>query len=247
MSSKIFKKIAGILGYKLSEKNFVKNTRLLSVNSTINLKNILENLFKKKLINSIIQIGANDGDQFDHLGLFIKKYNTKSILVEPITEHFEQLKKNYQLQTNIIFENFAISENNELKNIYSVKKKFRQIYGSHAKAISSFDINHLKKHSIKKNHIEKISINTISLKELINKHNFFNFDLLFIDAEGYDGEIVLNFFKNNLKCKILIFEYIHINNKIFKELIDILLKNNYKFFAVNENLICLDSNIIIDI
>ena len=135
----------------------------------------------------------------------------------------------------------------ELKNLYSVKKKIRDVYGEHAKAISSFNINHLTKHNVKKNHIEKISINTISLKELLNKHNFLNFDLLFIDAEGYDGEIVLNFLKNNLKCKIIIFEYIHINNKIFKELIDFLLKSKYKFFPVNENLVCLDESVIIDI
>ena len=247
MSFKILKKVVGILGYKLFEKNLVKNTRLLAENSTLTLKNILENLFKKKLINSIIQIGANDGDQFDHLSLFIKKYNTKSILVEPIFEHFEKLKKNYYSHKNIIFENLAISENKELKNLYSVKKEFRCVYGEHAKAISSFNINHLIKHDVKKNHIEKISINTISLKELLSKHNFLNFDLLFIDAEGYDGEIVLNFLKNNLKCKIIIFEYIHINNKIFKELIDVLFKSKYKFFPVNENLVCLDESISIDI
>ena len=45
MSFKILKKVVGILGYKLFEKNLVKNTRLLAKNSTVTLKNILGNLF----------------------------------------------------------------------------------------------------------------------------------------------------------------------------------------------------------
>ncbi len=123
MSSKILKKVIGILGYKLVEKNLFKNSRLLGENSTINIKNILEKLYSKRLINSVIQIGANDGNQFDNLSLFIKKYNTKSILVEPILELYEELKKNYHSQENVIFENQAISENKESKHIFSVKKK----------------------------------------------------------------------------------------------------------------------------
>tara|TARA_X000000950_G_scaffold270937_1_gene351383 strand:- start:2 stop:745 length:744 start_codon:yes stop_codon:yes gene_type:complete len=247
MGSKILKKIVGILGYKLLEKNFIKNTRLLSNSSTLNLNYILEKLFNKELIHSVIQIGANDGDQFDNLSPFIKKYNTKAILVEPIMEHFEKLKKNYSSYKNIIFENLAISENTETKYLYSVKKIFYNSYGTYAKAISSFDINHLIKHGIKKNHIEKISIKAISINELINKHNFSNFDLLFIDAEGYDGEIVINFLKKKLECKIIIFEYIHINTEIMKKLTVLLLDHRYKFFNVDENLVCLKENITIEI
>tara|TARA_B100000886_G_scaffold270743_1_gene194711 strand:- start:75 stop:818 length:744 start_codon:yes stop_codon:yes gene_type:complete len=247
MSSKIFKKILGILGYKLLEKNYIKNTRLVSKGSTLNLSNILEKLFYKKLINSAIQIGANDGNQFDNLSLFIKKYNTKTILVEPIKEHFEELKKNYYSYKNVIFENLAISENEEVKYLYSVKQKYQNSYGAHAKAIGSFDIKHLIKHGIKKNHIEKISTKTISLNELINKHDFSNFDLLFIDAEGYDGEIVINFLENKLKCKIIIFEYIHIDNETLKKLINLLIHYEYKFFSVNENLVCLKENISLEI
>ena len=36
------------------------------------------------------------------------------------------------------------------KYLYSVKNEERKIYGSHAKAISSFDVNHLTKNGIKK-------------------------------------------------------------------------------------------------
>ncbi len=70
---------------------------------------------------------------------------------------------------------------------------------------------------------------------------------MFIDAEGYDGEIVINFLENKLKCKVIIFEYIHINNELFKKLVSLLINYKYKFFTVNENLVCLEENINIEI
>ena len=46
MYYKFFRKIIGILGYKLVDKNLIKNNRLLS-NYTINTEKIIENLFSR--------------------------------------------------------------------------------------------------------------------------------------------------------------------------------------------------------
>ena len=73
MNNKLLKKIAGIFGYKLIEKDFIKNQRLISEQSSLNLKNTLNKIFKDFNITSIIQIGANDGDKFDELKNFIFK------------------------------------------------------------------------------------------------------------------------------------------------------------------------------
>ena len=61
MKNKIIKKISGLFGYKLVEKDYIKNIRTLSTNFSLNIKNFLENLCRKKQLNSLIQIGANDG------------------------------------------------------------------------------------------------------------------------------------------------------------------------------------------
>ena len=73
MKHKFFKKIAGIFGYKLIEKNYIKNNRILENNSYLNSKKILSYLFEEKKIDYLIQIGANDGLRFDDLNYYIKK------------------------------------------------------------------------------------------------------------------------------------------------------------------------------
>ena len=238
MRHKVLKKIVGLFGYKLISKKTVKNERFLGNFNYLNLPKILEYLFENKLINSIIQIGANDGNRFDDLNLLIKKYKIKSILVEPISENFEQLKKNYNNIQNIKFENSAISVNNEISYLYKVKPEYLDRYGEHIKGISSFKKQHLIDHGVKKFHIEKQKINSISIKELLNKHKIENFDLLFLDVEGYDGNIVNDFLDESLLKPYIIFEFIHIDNEIFKILINKLIQKKYNLFNIGENIIC---------
>ena len=243
MTNKILKKIVGVFDYKLVEKNLIKNNRLIHSKSILNLNLILKKIFDNQKIKCLIQIGANDGSRFDELNIFIKKYKIKSILVEPINEYFEDLKKNYKNFENVYFENSAITVGTKEKEIYAVNNKNLNDYDDHIKGISSFDKNHLIKHGVKSNHILKKKINCISILNLLKKYNISDLDILFIDAEGYDGDILIDFFNSSKQEPILIFEYIHIENKIFKDLVNILSKKNYSYFNINENLICLPKKI----
>jgi FkbM family methyltransferase len=239
MKNKILKKIIGIFGYKLIDKNHIKNNRIIEDKSFLKINKILNYLIKNNIVKSLVQIGANDGKRFDSLNSFIKKYKVKSLLVEPIKEHFEDLKKNYNNMSNIYFENSLITVNNEISFLYKVNEKSLNKYGEHIKGISSFNYNHLVKHGVKKKDIIKQIANSITMSELLIKHQFKNFDLLFIDAEGYDGVIINDFLVSNTLRPYIIFEYIHIDNNTFKILIDNFKKFDYDFFSINENVICI--------
>ena len=238
MNNKILKKILGLFGYKAIEKDLIKNDRLLSEKSFIAVDKLLKNLFDQKKINSLIQIGANDGKRFDVINFYIKKYKTQSLLVEPIKENYEKLKINYKGYSNLNFENSAISVNDEIQNLYKVNPKKLSKYGNHIPGITSFNKNHLIKHGVKKTHIVKELVNSISIKDLIVKYKLDTLDLLIVDAEGYDGDIIIDFFKNISIRPIIILEYIHIKNETFKTLIDQLEKQEYFFFSTNENMFC---------
>ena len=151
MNFKILKKIVGIFGFKLIDKNLVKNERLVKENSFFSLNSIFKKLFFYKLIKNIIQIGANDGKRFDEINFFIKKFKTKAILIEPIKKNFLELKKNYKNSKNIIFENSAITKKNDIIHLFKVKDSFLDKYDNHVKGLNSFDIKHLLKHGVKKN------------------------------------------------------------------------------------------------
>jgi hypothetical protein len=62
--------------------------------------------------------------------------------------------------------------------------------------------------------------------------------LLYIDAEGYDANIVIDFLKTTSIRPIIILEYIHVEKTIFETMTNILEKENYTLFTINENLLC---------
>lgn len=237
MSHKFLKKISNIFGYKLIEKKLVKNNQIISAHSTLNLKLLLNNIFKKNKIKNLIQIGANDGVAFDDLNYFIKKFKINSVLVEPIKEIYDKLQNNYKNFSFVKLENSAISDDNTINYLYKVDKKFLIFYGSHIPAISSFDKKHLIKHNVKNSHIKKEKVKSLTIKELLKKYNITNLDLFFVDAEGYDGNIVNDFLDKTNFRSIIIFEYIHIDDKIFKSLIKKLLTKKYLYFSLSECII----------
>lgn len=238
MNNKILKKICGLFGYRLIDKKFFKNNRLISSQSALSINKILSELFKQNLINSIVQIGANDGVRFDDLNEFINKYKVKSLLVEPIKSNFEKLKLKYNNLNFVKLENSAILKDKKICSLYKVDENFLSYYGAHIPGITSFNKQHLLKHGVKKQHIIKEIINSITIKELIDKHNIMDLDLFYIDTEGYDGIIVIDFLSSTNLKPVIIFEFIHIDNDIFKNLLFQLNKNGYKTFSLNENVIC---------
>ena len=241
MYFKILKKIAGIVGFKLIEKNIIKNDRLIGSKSFLNTNYFLQKIFNNK-IETLVQIGANDGVRFDELSYFIKSRAPKSILVEPIKFYFDQLSKNYFNYKNVFLENSAINQEGKTNYIYKVSNKFLNKYDEHVLGINSFDKKHLLKHGVKFKHITTENVNSISVKKLLEKYNITKLDLLYVDAEGYDGNIIIDFLETCTFDPIIIFEYIHINHEIFKTLLSKLNSKGYYYFKVDENLICFTEN-----
>lgn len=238
MHYKFLKKIIGAFGYKLIDKNLIKNQRIISNYTYLTINKILKDLFLQNLIKSVIQIGSNDGERFDNLNYFIKKYKPNTIFIEPIKSNFDALKKNYTNHSNFIFENVAISVNNEINELFKVKQSKLDLYDDHVVGITSFNQNHLIKHGVKKSHIEKETVKSISIIDLLKKHSVGNFDLLFIDTEGYDANIIFDFLSNSEIRPIISFEYIHANYKSLDRALELLKNKKYILFKIEENVFC---------
>jgi FkbM family methyltransferase len=248
--SKILKKFCGILGYKLLPKNYIKNRRYLSKFSYLNLEKIISGLAEKKIINSLIKIGANDGLKDDPLVNIIKKFKLESLLLEPIKKYFLSLQNNYLNYENVKLENSALSINNEIHFLYKVNPEYFSKYGTLTDVISSFYEDHLIKHGINKKHIIKEKVSQIGFNELLKKYSIEKFDLLIIDTEGYDCHIVNDFFSKIKRIRpIVIFEWSHIKNNELENTLNSLTKNNYSFFPVENDIFCFptEKNILLKI
>jgi len=237
--NKVLKKFCGIFGYKLLPKNYIKNKNYLSKFSSLNLEKIISNLVGKKIINSLIQIGANDGMSHDHLHNVIKQFRLESLLLEPIKKYFLDLKNNYSNYDNVRLENSALSINNEILFLYKVNPEYFNKYGTLSSGISSFYKEHLLKHGIEEKHIIQEKVNQISFDELLRKYNINSFDLLLIDAEGYDCHIVNDFFSKVKKIRpVIIFEWSHIKYIELEGVLNLIINNNYSFFPVGDDIFC---------
>jgi FkbM family methyltransferase len=239
MNNKILKKIVGMFGYKIIEKNFIKNQNILFEKSDLTIEKILSHLFERKYIKCIVQIGANDGISYEHINYFIKKYKIKSLLVEPIKNNFKLLVRNYKNLNYVNLENCAISSNNEINYLYKVDEKYLKKYDASARAIPSFNYKHLIKHGIKKKHIVKEIINQISFLDLFKKHKINSFDLLYIDTEGYDCNLVNNFLEKIKIRPIIIFEWNHAPNPKLISCSNLLIANGYFLLPIKYDLLCI--------
>lgn len=248
--NKLLKKIIGLLGYKIINKESAKTERLIE-SLAFNCSDFIKYLIKEKNVNQVIQVGANDGESDDFLRDSINK-DTKVLLIEPIKSAFSELKKNYSNFINIEFINKAVDINKGKKKIYSVnpkhydyyKKKYDSKEVSWLTVLASFEKNHLKNHGVKSNHIHSTEIDCVTFNELILQYNFNQLGLLVIDTEGYDSILVTNFIQSTNIKPVIIFEWIHMKINDAQDLIELLKANNYKFLKVGKDLICLQNSFI---
>ncbi len=178
-----------------------------------------------------IQIGANDGIKFDPTYLYVRKYNWKGILVEPVSYVFERLKNNYGRVQNIFLENVAIGNKNGLKNFYRLKKSERENLPFWYDEIGSFSRNQVLKHKNKIRDIENRliteKIKVLTLKSLIEKYHITKIDFLQIDTEGYDFHILKQIPFDKIKPSMILYEDRHLSNLEKKNCQDLLVKNGY--------------------
>jgi FkbM family methyltransferase len=174
---------------------------------------------------NIIQIGSHKGD--DDLTKIIKNIKSedisKIILVEPQQEFNTNLNDVYN-GYNITIENIVITPNENETEItfYSCSEDLD-------KEISSIKKEHLFKHN--KYNFNETKIKCLTLNSLLLKHNIFDLDLLFIDAEGIDGEIIKSIDFEKFNIKKIFYENLHINNMQIKKFLE------EKNFSIKENVL----------
>ena len=185
-----------------------------------------------------------------HIGIHIKAeieklLPEKVLLVEPVPHNVGAIKENLKHLDNVIVEQVAISNKNEIKNFYFVKEKSIHKLKKHwSSGIGSFNKQHLldhksKRFKIEEEDIDKISIEVIRFKDLVDKYKINQIDKLLVDVEGSEFAILNDIDLNSVNIKKIIFEYKHFDGyqttgKKLEEILKKFEENGYTTKKIDE-------------
>ncbi len=218
----IFYKILILLRINTRTINFLNNQRSLA-NNNYNFSNFIKDLLNEKKLLAL-DIGAQDGFNSDEF--FSKKYNTffNPIMVEPIKEEAEKLKKKFDYvidkgiwSSSIKKKIFFLGNRPGSSSMYEPNKSVFNIHNIKEKDYGKFDVT------------ETFEIECETLSDTLKKININNIDYLKIDTQGSEMEIIKgmeNIKPLLLKIEVQIFSmYKNVND--WTELVNHLNKLNY--------------------
>ena len=177
-----------------------------------------------------------------HTGYWLKeeiqKQTQKILLIEPVKHNLDELKQIIKNNKNVIIEESAISDKDQIKPFFYIKHSSIFKLKKHwASGIGSFDkqhiLNHRKKNfKVEESDIETININCLSFESLIQKHKIESIKKLMLDVEGAEYEILKSINYNSIPINEIMFEKKHFDDTFFagpklKEIKKILLNFNY--------------------
>ena len=166
---------------------------------------------------NFIQVGASDGLRWDPIRRFIVRDKWKGVLVEPLKPVFEILVENYSYLKNddLKFENCAISGQDTQIDIWTYSPGFLKDLSIEEKLFylrkSSLDKGQVEKHleeiENRDNFLKCYETNSRPLEEIIEQ--YFSdkiIDLIFIDAEGFDDQVIRTINFNKCKPRSIVYE-----------------------------------------
>lgn len=167
----------------------------------------------KSNIRSVIQIGANYGD--DDLSWYLKKNCPEldfALFVEANSIHVPRLKECYKNYENVIIENIAVKVPDNLSEELTI---YYHTNDAPQYGIASCNIEHIYKHMefvpyLKDGEIKSFSVPCVTMEDLFEKYNIKELDWLLLDVEGIDAELLLSFDWNKYKIKRVDFEHLHL-------------------------------------
>jgi FkbM family methyltransferase len=184
-----------------------------------------------------IQVGANDGVQYDPLRPSVVRYGLRGLLIEPLPDLFEALVKNYADQPRLMFENCAIADTDGQRRMYRVRPDAPLPHAVHG--LASFDRQNLSaaRQGVPglDSYVESVTVPARTLASLVKKHAITHLSLLMIDTEGYDAKIVEAALTAGLHPGLIMYEHVHLSPATRLACMRLLKDHRYHFIEVGMN------------
>ena len=177
-----------------------------------------------------IGIGANDGVTHDPIYPFIRDFGWEGLMVEPIPEAFDALRRNYADFKSVMLIQAAVGSADGQGTIYSVEMS--QQHSMTMSLHSSFNKEILLRgkqwHPDLDAHVVERIVPVVSFSTLLAKVGSRKVNVLKIDTEGFDLEILKTIDFNKFSPELIIAEHANISRQEKIEMARILLRHNYR-------------------
>ena len=164
-----------------------------------------------------VEIGANDGEQHDHLRPLILSRAWSGVMVEPVPYVFERLRGNYGHLERVALENVAIAERDGRFPFYypaPVEDTAREGLPDWYDGIGSFSRDEVLSHAREIPDIDErlmcTEVPCLSFESLCERHDIDHLDLLVVDTEGYDWEIIKTIDFSARAPRLVVYEHFHL-------------------------------------
>lgn len=195
---------------------------------------LFQNLLPKFVSNLpedvfFIEIGANDGIQFDPIYKSVIEKKWSGVYIEPQEKIYNALVENFKSNPNIFFENIAITDME--KDVYLYSPNDSLVKGNSLIASMSKNMGVLRHYDEDNIKVEKVLGRPF--KYIIDKYDLKSKSntLLLIDVEGFEKEVIFNIDFQDFKPNYLIFEHAHVTYDIHREINGFLQLNGYKIYV----------------
>ena len=187
-----------------------------------------------------VVVGAMDGVSHDELYPYAyRNQDWSGLLIEPVPSYFEELKENYNFRDNLIFENVAIADTDELRTIYTVNREAinKSEVPFWCNGISTFNPTGptISAEGIKDKVVTQ-QVSCLQFEKLAVKYGIKSIDILQIDAEGHDYIVFNQIWNLGYRPKIIHIEIVQMSRDESQEIIDKLNDANYLTSINGDNL-----------
>lgn len=198
---------------------------------------IATSIARKKAV--VVQIGAHEGTANDHLRSFIlRNPQWRTILVEPVPYLFRGLAKNYKNTPGVELACLAIGEAAGKLPFYYVSEqaKSNADIPAWATQLGSFDRAHILKHSSAlERYIVQEDVRSDRLMSFLSDFDAVHLDALFVDAEGFDFQILSQLDLSICRPGLIVYEHKHMLDEHQTELRGTLELAGYELQCTNED------------
>jgi FkbM family methyltransferase len=165
-----------------------------------------------------VEIGANDGDQHDHLRPIILERQWRGVMVEPVPYVFERLRRNYADLDRVAVENAAIADQDGHRPFFHLSPS--PDYASEGlpqwyDGIGSFSresvLDHRRLIPDIESRLVESEVPCLTFDSLCAKHGLGHIDLVLVDTEGHDYEVLRHIDFSRHQPALVIYEHYHLS------------------------------------